>query len=76
MEEENPHLYDIRVVQRYINKGDVDARDYTSHLKSLPDLADSAEPLDIPAPGTGTSPLGSSDGPVAPQISEADNSEG
>ena len=76
MPEENPHLYDIRVVERYINKGDVDAKDYTDHLKNLPDLADSVVELKIPVPGSSTSPLGKSDGPVTTPVSEASNSEG
>jgi hypothetical protein len=75
MAEENPHLYDIRVVQRYIDKGDVDARDFSDHLKSLPDLADQLEKLDIAPPGAGMGPRGHVSSATA-SASEADNAEG
>ena len=39
-------LLDKRVVARYIRKGRVDEKDYEKHLKSLPDLADQAVPIE------------------------------
>lgn len=33
---------DKRVVHRYLRKGVVDEREYTAHLKALPDLEESA----------------------------------
>ena len=39
-------LVDKRVVQRYLKKGRLDEKDYERHLKSLPDLADRAVPIE------------------------------
>ncbi len=39
-------LVDKRVVQRYVKKGRLDEKDYEKHLKSLPDLADQAVPIE------------------------------
>jgi len=39
-------LVDKRVVDRYLKKGSLDEKDYEKHLKSLPDLADQAVPID------------------------------
>jgi hypothetical protein len=39
-------LIDQRVVQRYIRKGQLDAKDYERYLKSLPDVADQAVPVE------------------------------
>ena len=39
-------LLDKRVVQRYLKKNRVDEKDYERHLKSLPDLAESAVPME------------------------------
>lgn len=39
-------LVDKRVVQRYLKKGRLDEKDYDKHLKSLPDLADQAVPIE------------------------------
>lgn len=38
-------LVDKRVAHRYLNKGQVDAKEYERYLKSLPDLADQAAPV-------------------------------
>jgi hypothetical protein len=39
-------LVDQRVAQRYIRKGQLDAKDYERYLKSLPDVADQAVPVE------------------------------
>jgi hypothetical protein len=39
-------LIDQRVAQRYIRKGQLDAKDYERYLKSLPDVADHAVPVE------------------------------
>ncbi|MGC3998810.1 MAG: trypsin-like peptidase domain-containing protein [Anaeromyxobacter sp.] len=39
-------LVDKRVAQRYVRKGVLDEKDYEKHLKSLPDLADQALPIE------------------------------
>jgi hypothetical protein len=62
-------LSDKRVAQRYLRKGLLDEKDYDRHLKSLPDLADQAVPVesalhgveddlddDEPAPAGGEAP--------------------
>lgn len=45
MPDENK-VYDKRVAQRYVRKGVVDEKDYEKHLKSLPDLAEQAAPVE------------------------------
>ncbi len=42
---------DKRVVHRYVKKGVVDDKDYEKHLKSLPDLADRAAPVEASIEG-------------------------
>jgi hypothetical protein len=39
-------LVDQRVARRYIRKGLLDEKDYERHLKSLPDVADKAVPVE------------------------------
>jgi hypothetical protein len=39
-------LVDSRVAQRYIRKGQLDAKDYERYLKNLPDVADQAVPVE------------------------------
>jgi hypothetical protein len=39
-------LVDKRVASRYVRKGVLDEKDYDKHLKSLPDLADQAMPIE------------------------------
>jgi hypothetical protein len=39
-------LIDKRVAHRYIKKGRLDEKEYEKHLKSLPDLADRAVPIE------------------------------
>lgn len=42
---ETKHL-DKRVASRYLRKGKLDEKDYERHLKSLPDLAELAVPVE------------------------------
>lgn len=42
---ENRHV-DKRVMQRYVRKGVVDEKELERHLKSLPDLAERAVPVE------------------------------
>ena len=39
-------LIDKRVAHRYLKKGRLDEKDWEKHLKSLPDLADQAVPVE------------------------------
>ena len=39
-------LVDKRVAHRYVRKGLVDEKEYEKHLKSLPDLAEAALPVE------------------------------
>jgi hypothetical protein len=39
-------LVDKRVASRYVRKGVLDEKDLDKHLKSLPDLADQAMPIE------------------------------
>jgi len=39
-------LLDKRVAQRYVRKGRLDEKEWERHLKSLPDLADRAIPVE------------------------------
>ncbi len=39
-------LIDKRVAARYLRKGRIDEKDYDRYLKSLPDLADQAVPVE------------------------------
>lgn len=39
-------LLDKRVAHRYVKKGRLDEKDYEKHIKSLPDLADQAVPIE------------------------------
>jgi hypothetical protein len=40
-------LVDKRVASRYVRKGVLDEKDYDKHLKTLPDLADQAMPIEV-----------------------------
>ncbi len=42
---------DKRVALRYVKKGNVDEKDYERYLKSLPDLADQAAPVEASIEG-------------------------
>jgi hypothetical protein len=39
-------LFDKRVAVRYVRKGRLDEKEWEKHLKSLPDLADQAVPVE------------------------------
>jgi hypothetical protein len=39
-------LFDKRVAIRYVRKGRLDEKEWEKHLKSLPDLADQAVPVE------------------------------
>ena len=39
-------LVDQRVARRYIRKGQLDEKDYERYLKSLPDVAEQAVPVE------------------------------
>jgi hypothetical protein len=42
---------DKRVVHRYLRKAIVDEKEYEKHVKSLPDLADQAMPIEASIEG-------------------------
>jgi hypothetical protein len=44
-------LIDRRTAPRYLRKGVVDEKDYEKYLKSLPDLADQALPVEAAMDG-------------------------
>lgn len=44
-------LVDRRTAARYLRKGVLDEKDYERHLKSLPDLADQAVPVEAAMEG-------------------------
>jgi hypothetical protein len=39
-------LFDKRVAQRYVRRGRLDEKEWERHLKSLPDLAEQAVPVE------------------------------
>ena len=47
---ENRHV-DKRVAQRYVRRGVVDEKDFERYLKSLPDLAEQAMPIEASMEG-------------------------
>lgn len=44
-------LVDRRTAARYVRKGVLDEKDYERHLKSLPDVADQAVPVEAAMDG-------------------------
>ncbi|MEN9796719.1 MAG: hypothetical protein RL653_415 [Pseudomonadota bacterium] len=42
----NPRHLDKRTAERYLRSGQLDEKAWEKHLKSLPDLADKATPVD------------------------------
>lgn len=42
----NPRHLDKRTAERYVRSGQLDEKVWEKHLKSLPDLADKAAPVD------------------------------
>lgn len=41
----DPKLVDKRTAERYLREGQLDQRAYERHLKSLPDIAEKAQPV-------------------------------
>ena len=41
----DPKLVDKRTAERYLREGNLDPKAYERHLKSLPDVAEKAEPV-------------------------------
>jgi pantothenate kinase len=60
-------LIDKRVVQRYLRKGRVDEKDYDRYLKSLPDLAEQAVPVESDLDQDGDEAGAGAAGPEAKQ---------
>jgi len=48
---DNDKQIDKRVAHRYVRKGILDEKDWDKHLKSLPDLAEQALPLEASMEG-------------------------
>jgi hypothetical protein len=46
---EDPRFWDSRTIDRRVRKGLINRKDYEKHLKSLPDVADKAQPIDLTA---------------------------
>ena len=44
---EDLRFWDVRTIERRIRRGQVGRKDYEKHLKSLPDVADKAAPIDL-----------------------------
>jgi hypothetical protein len=44
---EDPRFWDVRTVERRIRRGLINRKDYEKHLKSLPDAADKAQPIEL-----------------------------
>ncbi len=44
-------IFDKRVAHRYVRKGVLDEKDGEKHVKSLPDLADQAAPVEASIEG-------------------------
>ncbi len=44
-------IFDKRVAHRYVRKGVLDEKDWEKHVKSLPDLADRAAPVEASIEG-------------------------
>ena len=46
---EDPRFWDVRTMDRRIRRGLLTRKDYDKHLKSLPDVADKAQPIELTA---------------------------
>ena len=44
---EDLRFWDVRTIDRRIRRGQVNRRDYDKHVKSLPDVADKAAPIEL-----------------------------
>ena len=51
MADTNSRQIDKRVAHRYVRKGILDEKDWEKHIKSLPDLAEQALPLEASMEG-------------------------
>jgi hypothetical protein len=47
----DPKHLDRRTSPRYLQRGNLDAKEYEKYLKALPDLADKCEPVTSEQPG-------------------------
>ena len=43
---EDPRFWDVRTLERRLRRGQVTKKDYEKHLKTVPDAADKAAPID------------------------------
>ncbi|HZS40248.1 MAG TPA: hypothetical protein VFF06_25630 [Polyangia bacterium] len=43
---EDPRFWDVRTIERRMRKGQLTRKDYEKHVKSVPDSADKAAPVD------------------------------
>jgi hypothetical protein len=48
-DQKTPRLFDVRTIERNIRKGLTTRKDYEKYLKSLPDAAEKAAPLETSA---------------------------
>ena len=46
---EDPRFWDVRTIDRRVRRGLLNRKDYDKYLKSLPDVADKAQPIDLAA---------------------------
>ncbi len=44
---EDARFWDVRTLERRIRRGQLNRKDYDKHLKSLPDVADKAQPIEL-----------------------------
>jgi hypothetical protein len=44
---EDLRFWDVRTIERRIRRGLIPRKDYDKHLKSLPDIAEKAAPLEL-----------------------------
>jgi hypothetical protein len=43
---EDPRFWDVRTIERRMRKGQLTRKDYEKHVKSVPDSAEKAAPVD------------------------------
>jgi hypothetical protein len=71
----NSRNLDVRIVQRKIAKGIIDAKEYNNYVDALPDLVDECEVLDLSddsdEPTNGESAMPAELSVVAPTLLEA-----
>jgi hypothetical protein len=59
-------LVDKRVAHRYVKKGIVDEKEFDKHLKTLPDLAEQAVPVEASMEGDDLDDEDEGEGPAKP----------